>query len=227
MEGITILMPGKNHFISPPAAAALGPAFKALEEKNYAEALKLATAYLSDTNPTTSLEAAKAAALAHFQLGDFSAAAPLFSKVALGSSTPHNWLNVLTSLTLAKKPDGTKDILETVEKVCAQPPDGGWEDEPSFAFVLYYFIQALCDTGEFAKAQEELNRLAELYNSSLHAHTQNLPPLTNLLELAVRVFSGQKQLASLHIWLDQLSPKVSNTKQEQILKLKNKLPQPQ
>lgn len=216
-------MPGKNHFISPPAAAALGPALKALEEKNYPEALKLATAYLSDTNQITSLEASKVAAAAYFNVGNFAAAAPLFKKIAEADSTPHNWLSVLTSQTLAKEHAAANKTLHIIERVCEEPAAPAETEQPTFAFVLYYFVQALCDTQQFEQAAIELARLKTLcvqYQSSTE-----VPPLKFLLELALRVAKGLGQKAELHTWLETLLPHVAQDQQNEILKLKNKLPQ--
>ncbi len=215
-------MPEKNHFIPPPVIAALGPAYKALEEKNFLEALRLSTAYVSDTNAITRLEAAKVAAVAHFELGNFVAAGPLFKAVAQTEPTPRHWLSALTCFALENNPTEARAAFKQAEITCAQPHTEQWEsDEPTFSYILYYYIQALCDTKQLDEAATELARLAALYLAT-NGEPSALP-LPLLLEVAARVHRARSITAELPAWLDTLGASASAPDADTIAQYKAKL----
>ncbi len=207
-------MTDKKTFIPQPAVAALTPAWRALEEGNYGEALKLANAYLNDTNISTHREAAKVVAPAHFHLGNYGAALPLFTEIAEHEPTPTHWMSVLTAATLSHNMNAADGALARIEQLYRVRSGREWNDEVSLDFVLYYFIQALCDVGEFSSARIMLDRLCKTYETATIENgsallTPRAPSVELFLAAAHRVFHGLNDIPGFRTWLERLSGSVN------------------
>ncbi len=206
-------MHDKKSFISHPAATALTPAWRALENNDFAEALRLAAAYLNDTNAATHLEAARVAAAARFNLGQFTEALPLFTKIAEKEPTLPHWASVLNAAALAKNTPLTELALSKIEQIYNDPSSKYTAVDISFHYILFYFIHALCDAGNFDRAFIELNRLRRTYEIATvtderELHSKGMPDFTSFLGAASRVLVGFKNPELIREWFTSLAEKI-------------------
>jgi tetratricopeptide (TPR) repeat protein len=131
-------------------------------EEKYDEVIIEAKKILAKNETIDHNGALKLLGLSYFRQKQFNLSEEIFRKLAENSTNSDDWFNLLTSCTLNKQIEHSELVLE---KTIALYNDYGTKDSLSIPRIFYYYMHALRDVQEYAKAFKQLERLGSIYTS--------------------------------------------------------------
>jgi tetratricopeptide (TPR) repeat protein len=180
--------------------------FESMDQQNYPDVLKRTAPLMKSESEEIKYTACHLAGVANFHLGNYKDAQKLAEIVADKWDDANSWLSVITSSALAGDIEKSEAALN---KAYEAQKRADFTDHPSFAFIRFYYANALFDAGAYEKSLEQLEELKKVYcklkiTDDHYLYTNGTPFFTDTLNLAKKVFSALQTDFTSSQWLEEL-----------------------
>jgi hypothetical protein len=172
---------------------------RAFEDRNDAEAIKLAHSLVKDPDRDVRLEATRMLAASLFSTGEFDASCPIWLSLAEETNQGGDWLSVVTSHLRARRFEEADRYFEKAREVISQETrklneaGKGWSSgDVTIPYLLGNYADAAAAAGSPERALPKIKQLAMLHADlgvvdSHFLATRGMTSFESLLQLIERV----------------------------------------